>query len=132
MLTNAFRIIFGVCLLGILAASLVDYSDIPFVDLSTGGGAGLIYHFLGYLIATILSWIAFRHHHNRMIFIIGILLFVLGIGLETLQIYLPYRTFNPKDIAANTLGLFAACLCILMWRTIRDLCITRRKLSLHK
>jgi len=54
-----------------------------------------------------------------VISVIGVLLFVLGTGLEILQAYLPYRTFNPKDIAANILGLGAGFLCILIWRSIQ-------------
>ena len=119
MINKALRIIFAFLLLSIIAASVIDYSNIPSIGLSAEGGAGLGYHFWGYLIAAVLSWIAFRNHNAWVISIIGLLLFVLGTGLEILQAYLPYRTFNPKDIAANILGLGAGFLCILIWRSIQ-------------
>ena len=40
----------------------------------------------------------------------GGIVFVSAVGVELLQIFIPYRTFNPLDMMAN---LFGAILCIL-------------------
>jgi len=113
------KILLCLWLSAIIASSLVDYSAFSSIKVSTEGGAGLIYHFMMYLIAAALSWMAFRNHHTRVIFIIGVLLFIFGTGFETLQIYLPYRTFNPKDIAANIIGLALGYGLIFIWQVIR-------------
>ena len=38
-------------------------------------------------------------------------LFLLGVLFEIVQIYIPRRSFNPKDIAANGLGLACVYMC---------------------
>ena len=49
-----------------------------------------------------------------MVIITFIALFLLGIVFEIVQIYVPHRTFNPKDIAANGLGLAGVYVCNML------------------
>ena len=43
-------------------------------------------------------------------------IFMFGVVLEFVQFYLPYRTFNPVDIAANGGGV---CLFLVMWAAFK-------------
>jgi VanZ family protein len=40
-----------------------------------------------------------------LVFTSGVLLFLYSILLETIQVFLPYRTFNYYDILANFVGI---------------------------
>ena len=42
----------------------------------------------------------------------GGIVFISALGLELLQIIIPYRTFNPMDMIANIMGAFLAMLFI--------------------
>jgi VanZ family protein len=42
----------------------------------------------------------------------GFLIFLYSVTLETAQFFLPYRTFNMDDIAANASGIF---LFVVIW-----------------
>ena len=44
----------------------------------------------------------------------GGIVFVSAIGLELLQILIPYRTFNPMDMMANLFGAILTLLCIFI------------------
>jgi len=119
MTGTIYKAFFIIILLLIITASLINYSAFFNTGALTEGSAGLIYHFIMYSIVAILSWMAFNKSRTLIIFIIGISLFILGLCLEIVQIYLPYRSFNPMDLAANTVGLsFGYCL-VILWHTVR-------------
>jgi len=105
------KFIFFAWLLGITVASLVDYSSISLVNLSNGFGTGFWLHIIGYFIAGSLYFLAFGNKHRRVILTALIALFLLGVLFEIAQLYVPHRTFNPKDIAANGLGLAGVYVC---------------------
>ena len=44
----------------------------------------------------------------------GGIVFVSAIGIELLQIFIPYRTFNPIDMMANLVGAILTLLCIFI------------------
>ena len=44
----------------------------------------------------------------------GGIVFVSAIGLELLQILIPYRTFNPMDMMANIFGAILTILCMFV------------------
>ena len=113
------RILFYLWLSAIIVSSLVDYSTFSSVKITTEGSAGLIYHFVAYFGVAILSWIGFREYGIKIILKIGFALLLINISLELVQIYLPYRTFNPKDIVANTAGLVSGYICVIIWQGIQ-------------
>ena len=98
-------------LLAITVASLIDYSSINGLGLSKGFGTGFWLHVIGYFIAGLLFILAFWKKRQRVILIALIALFLLGVLFEIVQIYVPHRSFNPKDIAANGLGLIVGYFC---------------------
>jgi VanZ family protein len=44
----------------------------------------------------------------------GGIVFISALGLELLQIIIPYRTFNPMDMMANLIGAILTMLCIFI------------------
>ena len=44
----------------------------------------------------------------------GVILFVAAMGIELLQIFVPYRTFNPMDMMANLFGAILTLLFIFI------------------
>lgn len=51
----------------------------------------------------------------------GVIIFVSSIGIELLQIFVPYRTFNPMDMMANLFGAILTILCIFVSRRLHRL-----------
>ncbi len=66
---------------------------------------------MGYFIAGALYFLAFEKKGQKVIIITFIALFLMGVLFEIVQIHVPNRSFNPKDIAANGLGLAGIYLC---------------------
>jgi len=44
----------------------------------------------------------------------GGIVFVSAMGIELLQIFVPYRTFNPMDMIANLFGAILTMLCVFI------------------
>ena len=44
----------------------------------------------------------------------GGIVFVSAMGIELLQIFVPYRTFNPMDMMANLFGAILTMLCVFI------------------
>jgi len=44
----------------------------------------------------------------------GGIVFVAAVGFELLQIFVPYRTFNPMDMMANLFGAILTLLCVFI------------------
>jgi VanZ family protein len=116
---SIFKYLFVTVVIAIITASLINYSSFFDSSASTEGSAGLVYHFIMYLITAILSWKAFHKSGTRIIISIASALFILGLCLEIIQIWLPYRTFNSMDIGANIIGLVAGYVAVIMLQTIR-------------
>ena len=68
--------------------------------------SGFVMHGIAYFLGMLLCFLAFGAKNISFVVWTGLLVFLYGVILEVVQFYLPYRTFNPKDIIANTLGIF--------------------------
>ena len=44
----------------------------------------------------------------------GGIIFVAAVGIELIQIFIPYRTFNPMDLMANLFGAILAMICMFV------------------
>lgn len=119
------KIIFFIWLFAITFTSLVDYSSINWLNLpknmDTGTSSGYVFHFIGYFIAAALCFLAFKKKRQRVILITLTALFLLGVLFEIVQIHIPHRSFNPKDIAANGLGLAGFHICFIIYNKIEEL-----------
>ena len=105
------KLIFFIWIIAITFLSLVDYSSMSLVNLSNGFGSGFWLHLIGYFIAGALYFLAFGNKRQKVVLVTLFVLFLLGVLFEIVQIYVPHRTFNPKDIAANGLGLAGVYMC---------------------
>ena len=68
--------------------------------------SGMIMHFVAYFVATVLFYWASKKNTVSSILFSCFSIFLFSVALEVVQLYLPYRTFNPVDIAANGSGIF--------------------------
>lgn len=68
-------------------------------------GLDKIIHFIGFAVMVLLAIGAASGSSTvrRSVFVLLVVLF--GVGIEAVQYYLPYRTFNPVDIFANVCGV---------------------------
>lgn len=114
------KILFFMWLLAITVASLIDYSSISGLNLSKGFGTGFWLHVIGYFIAGLLFILAFRKKGQTYLLIALTALFLLGVIFEIVQLQIPKRTFNPKDIAANGLGLIVFYVCYNFRRYLKN------------
>ena len=105
------KLIFFLWLFAITFISLVDYSSVSWLGLSKGFGTGFWLHVGGYFIAGLLFILAFGKKGQTYLLIALAALFLLGVLFEMVQLRIPKRTFNPKDIAANGLGLVVFYVC---------------------
>ena len=105
------KILFFFWLFAITFISLVDYSSASWIGLSKGFGSGFWVHLIGYFIAGLLFILAFGKKGQTYLLVALIALFLLGVLFEIAQLRIPKRTFNPKDITANGLGLIVFYVC---------------------
>jgi glycopeptide antibiotics resistance protein len=99
-------LIFIIWVVAITALSVMPYSKngVAFLKLTE---SGMVLHFAGYFVASFLFYWAFRKDTLFSILFSCFSIFLFSVFLEIIQRYLPYRTFNPKDIIANALGIFS-------------------------
>ena len=67
--------------------------------------SGFFIHLFSFFTAALLCFKAFKLGSLNLVFTSGVLLFLYSILLETIQVFLPYRTFNYYDILANFVGI---------------------------
>jgi hypothetical protein len=98
------RIAFIIWMIAITVLSVLPYSDDGIVSYKLTG-SGMVVHFVGYFVAAGLLYWAYRRDSISFILFCGLIIFVFSVALEVVQYYLPFRTFNLVDIAANGLGI---------------------------
>jgi len=67
--------------------------------------SGMEKHLIAYFIAALLCHYNFRRDEIYFVLLSGFILFLYGVVLEVIQFFLPYRTFNIKDVVANASGV---------------------------
>jgi len=98
-------------IMGISVSSVVQYPDDGIVSHKLTD-SGMVVHFLAYFVASALLYWAYKRDGFFFIVFSGFTIFIFSVLLEVIQFYLPYRSFNPTDIAANGAGI---CLFIFIW-----------------
>ena len=98
------RIVFIIWMLAITVLSVLPHSDDGIVSY-TLTGSGMVVHFVGYFVAAGLLYWAYRRDSISFILFSGLIIFIFSVVMEIVQLWVPGRTFNPVDIAANGLGI---------------------------
>jgi len=111
--------IFSIWIVAIAALSVMPYSKNGAASLKLTG-SGMVLHFVAYFVGSALFFWNFRKNTLFSILIPSFTIFLYSVVLEIVQLYLPYRTFNPIDIAANGVGIFFF---IFVWM----ICLKKRK-----
>ncbi|MFP4499285.1 MAG: VanZ family protein [Vulcanimicrobiota bacterium] len=91
------RIIFWVYLIIITAVSLYPLSEHPLTRNDK------LNHIIAYLVFAVLFYLAFGENNWKVI-IWGA---VYGLGIEIMQGFFPFRTFDPYDLLSNMAGILA-------------------------
>lgn len=109
---NIVRVVFILWIIVVAMLSLVSFSrsDDNSKWLISASRAEL--HAAAYFIGAVLCFYSFRLEKVGFVILAGIGVFLFGVIFEVVQIWLPYRAFNPMDIAANGLG---AGLFVILW-----------------
>ena len=81
--------------------------------------SGLVVHFIAYFVGSALIYWAIRKDTLFSILFSCFSIFMFGVVLEIVQFYLPYRTFNPVDIAANGLGIGFFIICWMVFKGMK-------------
>lgn len=115
MRVNFFRILFLSYLI-----LLVIFSIIPSNKNSEGlssyflSNTGAFLHCIAYFVCTYLAYVSF----NKKLFKTLLFVLLLSSLLEMIQYLIPYRTFNPLDIAANLAGIIIFIFIMIIWTRI--------------
>lgn len=96
-----FKLSFLLSVVTLTAASLLPSKQMPSTSMDDK-----VLHFAAYAFVGILAALAFRRRSAR--FACLALLTLLGVGLEFGQTYVPGRSFELWDMAANGCGAFTA------------------------
>ena len=102
--------VFVIWIVAITALSVMPYSKNGAASLKLTG-SGMVVHFVAYFVGTALFCWVFKKDTLFSILIPSFTIFLYSVVLEIVQLYLPYRTFNPIDIAANASGIFFFVIC---------------------
>ena len=101
------RALFVLWVVAVTVLSVLSYSVSNDLLMSVKfTSSGFVMHGIAYFLGMLLCFLAFGAKNISFVVWTGLLVFLYGVILEVVQFYLPYRTFNPKDIIANTLGIF--------------------------
>ncbi len=95
-------------IIAITVLSVAPHADDSLMEKSNLTSSGMEKHLAGYFLAALLCYYSFKRDKNNMFFVLlsCFFLFLYSLALEVIQFFLPYRTFNPDDIAANGFGIF--------------------------
>tara|TARA_Y100000590_G_C15492568_1_gene928392 strand:+ start:626 stop:994 length:369 start_codon:yes stop_codon:yes gene_type:complete len=90
---------------GLLLLLVVSVGSISFISGLVITGVDFmdkVVHTFSYFV--LMVWFSGLYTNERNA-IVGLLLIILGITLEYIQTFLPYRFFDPLDLIANTVGV---------------------------
>lgn len=62
-------------------------------------------HAVAYFMGALMCFYSFKFEGIRFVILVGIGVFLLGVIFEVVQLWIPYRTFNPMDVVANGVGV---------------------------
>ena len=117
------RVIFIFWMMAITVLSIMPHQDDSIIEKSNITESGMEKHFIAYFIAAFLCYYAFKKDHIVFILLSGCYIFFYSFALEALQFFLPYRTFNIKDVVANASGII---LFVVIWGLYRQISMRKK------
>ena len=101
MRINIVRISFSCYLIALVYLSIMPSQGEKGLSEYYLSDTGLYLHFIAYFVCSVLAYFAL----GRKITLTIIFVLLFSCLLEIIQYFIPYRTFNPLDIAANVSGV---------------------------
>ena len=107
------RVLFVLWVVAVAVLSVISYpvSNDLLVSVKVTS-SGFVMHGIAYFVGIFLCYFAFDKKNISFVLWAGLLIFLYGVVLEGIQFYLPYRTFNVYDVAANGVGVVSF---VLIW-----------------
>ena len=96
--------------MAITIMAVIPHADDGIMVSTNVTSSGMEKHIAGYFVAALLCYYGFKRDGILFILMCGFLIFLYSVVLETVQFFLPYRTFNVYDVVANGLGIGVFCL----------------------
>ncbi len=103
--------VFIIWLMAIAVSSVIPYAKNDGMLSLKLTESGMVLHFVGYFVVAALFYWAYRKDTLFSILFSCFSIFMFSVALEVVQFYLPYRSFNPVDIAANGFGILFFVIC---------------------
>ena len=107
--------VFSLWVLVLIAASLVPDSLLVGDFLGNQSGSRLVEHAVAYFIGAVLCFYSFKFEGIIYVILTGAGIFLFGAIFEVVQLWLPYRSFNPVDMVANGVGVGVF---IIVWSVV--------------
>ncbi len=81
------------------------------------------HHAFAYLVFMIIMSYELKKGYggNKSLLLASLISICVGVAMETIQYFLPYRTFNPYDLVANGLGVLSAVILIFLRHKFQQL-----------
>jgi len=118
------RIIFIFWMMAITFLSIMPHQDNNIIEKSNFTESGMEKHIVGYFVAALLCYFAYKREGTLFILMFGFLIFFYSFAIEALQFFLPYRTFNIKDVVANASGII---LFTIIWSLYLQILMRKQK-----
>jgi len=112
LLINTARVVFISWIIVVTVLSFVSFSRSDDNNNLLFSSSRAEVHAVAYFIGAVLCFYSFRLEGIGFVLLAGIGVFIFGVIFEVVQLWIPYRTFNPMDIVANGAG---AGLFIILW-----------------
>ncbi len=94
----------GIILLSVLPIASMKEEAV----VTTGSGKGYAAHLTAYAVLSLLAYsYTFVHHQKNSLVKSALAVFFFSALLEIVQLFIPYRSFNPFDMLANAMGVLA-------------------------
>ncbi len=101
---NTVRVVFITWIIVVVILSMVSFSKSDDNNNWLFSSSRADVHAAAYFIGAFLCFYSFRLKGVGFVFLAGIGVFLFGVIFEVVQIWIPYRTFNPMDVVANGVG----------------------------
>ena len=100
------RSLFAIWVMAVAALSVISYPGSKHFLMSIKlTRSGFVVHGAAYFLGISLCYFSFAKKNISFVLLSGLLIFLYSAVLEVVQFYLPCRTFNVYDIAANGIGI---------------------------